>query len=277
VTVDGADIHYQDFSPVDASRQPGLLFVHGHGAHAHWWDFIAPAFIDDFHVIAIDLSGSGDSQHRKQYNAGQFAREMIAVTTHAGLIEPVIVAHSFGGTLARVAAWLNPGVFRQLVLVDSVISSRRRVASSMTEPSPESLPEKVRFYDTLEAGQKRFRLRPPQPCDNAYILAYIARYSLKQTAKGYCFKLDQRLFAKMIEDPLGLPDGIAMVEGINCPVYCIYGRNSRFFGAEQVEQMAALLGSEATIVIDQAHHHVFLDQPLAFIQALQNILKPGTD
>ena len=40
---------------------PGLMMIHGHNAHAHWWDFIAPRYAVDHHVIAPDLSGMGDS------------------------------------------------------------------------------------------------------------------------------------------------------------------------------------------------------------------------
>ena len=35
VDVDGAQIHYQSWSE---PSKPGLLLVHGNGAHAHWWD-----------------------------------------------------------------------------------------------------------------------------------------------------------------------------------------------------------------------------------------------
>ena len=58
VESDGAKIHYQSWG--DASK-PGLLLVHGNGAHAHWFDFIAPYLTHDYHVVAMTLSGMGDS------------------------------------------------------------------------------------------------------------------------------------------------------------------------------------------------------------------------
>ena len=61
IEVGDADIKYRYWS--DAGN-PGLLFVHGHGAHSHWWDFIAPAYKDDYQTVALDLSGMGDSDHR---------------------------------------------------------------------------------------------------------------------------------------------------------------------------------------------------------------------
>ena len=37
--------------------------IHGGGAHAHWWTHVAATFAPHFHVVAIDLTGHGDSGH----------------------------------------------------------------------------------------------------------------------------------------------------------------------------------------------------------------------
>ena len=61
VEVAGCPIHYLRWGD---TAKPGVLLVSGSGAHAHWWDFIAPYFTDHNCVAAIDLSGMGDSGHR---------------------------------------------------------------------------------------------------------------------------------------------------------------------------------------------------------------------
>ena len=66
VEVQDVDISFFKWSD---PGNPGLLFVHGHNAHAHWWDFIAPAYKDEFQTVALDLSGMGDSDHRDDYSA----------------------------------------------------------------------------------------------------------------------------------------------------------------------------------------------------------------
>ena len=61
VMVDGCSIHYLVWQPEDGVTDPdGLLFIHGGGAHAHWWSHIAPFFRASFRVAALDLSGMGD-------------------------------------------------------------------------------------------------------------------------------------------------------------------------------------------------------------------------
>ena len=58
----GAEVSYQRWGKRGA---PGLLFVHGNGAHAHWWDFIAPYFAEHYNVAALTFSGMGDSEWRE--------------------------------------------------------------------------------------------------------------------------------------------------------------------------------------------------------------------
>ena len=64
VDSNGAKIHYLVWGE---TTNPGLFLIHGYSAHAHWWDFIAPSFLEDYCVVAIDLSGMGDSEHRNSY------------------------------------------------------------------------------------------------------------------------------------------------------------------------------------------------------------------
>ena len=61
VTVAEVPIHYLYWEAAPESDRPGLVFVHGNGAHAHWWTFLAPFFLEHYRVAALDLSGAGDS------------------------------------------------------------------------------------------------------------------------------------------------------------------------------------------------------------------------
>src|SRR4051812_49838601 len=72
----------------------GLVFVHGGGAHAHWWTHVAATFAEEFRVVAIDLSGHGDSGHRDSYALELWTDEVVAVSNAAGIEgRPVIIGH----------------------------------------------------------------------------------------------------------------------------------------------------------------------------------------
>jgi pimeloyl-ACP methyl ester carboxylesterase len=259
----GATIAYQHWKN---TGKPALLFVHGHAAHAHWWDFIAPAFVQKYDVVAIDSSGSGESDHRKEYSAALFAQEISECISAAHLNATVVIGHSFGGTMTRIAAHLYPEQLDSIVIVDSALPPEK--SSRRLLPVPKL---KSRCYESMEQGKRRFRLRPPQSCDNKFILDYLAGHSLKKTPKGFEFKLDGAVFAKMALTEK-FPAAADMVRDMQIPVGFIYGEKSRFFPPTIAEELALSLDPTLIRVIPDAHHHVFLDQPLRFIEALKDLI-----
>ena len=56
-----------------------VVLIHGTGAHKKWWDPIAPLINEDFTVIAPDLPGMGESDHRNAYNFEEFTEALIAI------------------------------------------------------------------------------------------------------------------------------------------------------------------------------------------------------
>lgn len=266
IEVEGTRIHYDIWpGPADA---PAMLFVHGNGAHSHWWDFIAPGLTDRFNVIAMDSSGAGDSGHRQHYSAVTFAQEIIEVARDAGFGRTIVAGHSFGGGMTRIAGYLYGEELAAIVLIDSGISNHRGRRMPPAQPRPGT-----RYYDSMQAAKRRFRLRPPQPCENGYILDYIAGHSIEQTERGWRYKLDQGMFSKMAADRnLDFPDAATLIGAIKCPVGFIYGEQSRFFDAESVALTRSIIAPDLLHPIADAHHHLFLDQPLAFIDSLRALL-----
>ncbi|GIT39274.1 MAG: hypothetical protein Ct9H300mP8_04700 [Gammaproteobacteria bacterium] len=47
--------------PVGGTSAAGYVLIHGSNAHLEWWRFVAPFLADQFRVVALDLSGNGDS------------------------------------------------------------------------------------------------------------------------------------------------------------------------------------------------------------------------
>src|SRR5436309_7967670 len=64
-TVDGASIAYRAWGDPDGRS---IVLVHGGAAHSRWWDHIAPMLTEGWRVVAVDLSGHGDSDRRDRYS-----------------------------------------------------------------------------------------------------------------------------------------------------------------------------------------------------------------
>lgn len=94
VEVDGATIAYRAWGE---SGRPGIVLVHGGMAHSRWWDHIGPQLAAGRRVVALDLSGHGDSDHREHYGLDTWVGEVLAVAAAGGIAgAPVLVGHSMG-------------------------------------------------------------------------------------------------------------------------------------------------------------------------------------
>lgn len=265
VTVDGARIHYLRWGKRD---KPGLLLIHGNGAHAYWWSFIAPFLAREYNVAAMDLSGMGDSQPRERYTMELFVEEELAVARDAGMFDheepPVFVAHSFGGFATIMAGALHGDKLAGTVIVDSPVHPPDRPHGP---PHRESRPHRV--YPTLAEALARFRLAPEQPCENDYIVDFIARRSLKKVAGGWTWKFDPSIWTSRFS----IGDTAERLRATKCRIAIMRGEMSVLMPPEVGEYMFSLLGHAAPVIeIPQARHHVMLDQPLAFVAALRALL-----
>jgi pimeloyl-ACP methyl ester carboxylesterase len=245
-----------------------LLFVHGGFAHAHWWDFIAPSFAKEYSVAAIDLGGMGDSTHRQKYSAAIFAAEVMSVCEHAGFAKkPVVVGHSFGGLVALKTGALRGRDLSGVVLIDFPLRPPEVQKEHESKRPPWIRPKEI--YPKREDALKRFRLIPPQPCENEFILKYIADHSLARVDGGWNWKFDGKMF-----DNFNSGNIASELASVKCPLAVIYGGRSALFPPVIVEYMNQILPAKSEVIcFPEAHHHLFLEQPREFVSTLQNVLK----
>ncbi len=275
VDVEGTPINYLAWGKRGA---PGMLFIHGGRAHAQWWTPFAPFFSKDHRVVAMDLGGLGDSGRRERYSMSLLVEEVFAVAEAAGLYEagrPMVVGHSFGGYVTLACVEQAGERLKGAVVVDSPI----RVPDpdegyNITEPRKEGEEPKPirpnRVYPTLEEPIARFRFLPNQPCANAFLADHIARTGLTSATdddgtQGWAWKFDPAMgsnFDIHYERDLLL--------AARCPLAFIYGEKSKFCEQEWLDHVRKMTGGRSPIIVlPDAHHHLMMDQPIAFISALR--------
>ena len=268
VTVAGCRIHYLVWAHEPARPgERGLLFVHGGGAHSHWWSYIAPYFTRDFRVAAIDLSGMGDSGWRAHYNSELRAEEIRAVIAAAQLGErPFVIGHSFGGFMTMKVASRYGQTLGGAVIVDSPIRSPEEEARHPLERPPMG---NKRVYETFDAALARFRLMPEQLCENPFIVEFIGRHSLRRAENGWVWKFDsEAMGSRRFGEPVR-----EYLQAVGCRAALIFGEKSALVSRETASYMSSLMGPRAPVVeVPEARHHVMLDQPLGFVAALRMLL-----
>lgn len=262
IDVEGTPISFFDWGEAGL---PGLVLVHGGAAHAHWWSFVAPYLTHRYHVVALDLSGHGESGRRDRYSHGLWAEEIMAVADEAGFPgPPVVIGHSLGGLVTIQTAVDHGDRMAGAIIVDSPV---RRPDPESEEGARGAAFRSPGIYPTLDEAMQRFRLVPPQPCDNDYIIEHIARHSLYETADGWTWKFDPHLFTHTM---IPMNEQLAAVR---IRVALIRGHHSVVVPADTADYMYELMGRVSPVItIPESHHHLFLDQPIAFVSALRALL-----
>ena len=107
VEAGGLKFHYQDFGTGhETEGRPVMLCMHGGAAHGHWFDFVAAGFTPDYHVLALDQRGHGDSAWAETaaYSYHDYAADIDKVAAKLDLRDFVLVGHSMGGMVSLVYA-----------------------------------------------------------------------------------------------------------------------------------------------------------------------------
>ena len=265
IKVKGVDIHYLVWGDIS---KPGLFLIHGYSAHAHWWDFIAPNFIDNYCVVAIDLSGMGDSEHRDSYSQSLYSLEIKSVCEEMGWNSANFLAHSMGGPISIKAASLYPDLFERLFLLDAVVVVPPDKARSFS--SRNSMVRNNFIYEDFNAAVDSFRLIPPQPCKNEFLLKHIAEHSFKNTDEGWLLKSDASIMRSYEYEDL-----TEIFMDLKCPTYLVYGLMSQILSQEILEYTIYVgnLPAERVVGIAGAMHHIFIDEPLVFVKEIKKLLK----
>lgn len=264
VRLGDADVHYLVWGPVGA---PGLVFVHGGGAHAHWWTHVAAQFADRYRVAAIDLTGHGDSDHRERYAMAQWAEEVMAVCDGIGCSgAPVIVGHSMGGFVTIVTAALHGHRLAGVVVCDSPVNKpdpevdAARAGQAFGQP---------RVYPDVETALARFRTVPEQKHYLPWVMDNVARHSIKEVDGGFVWKFDRNVFGAVEHPRTAARPHLSEVRTRLALLASEFGLVTPEVGRYMYDQ----LGRVAPVIeLPQAGHHPMLDVPLVLLTAIRTLL-----
>jgi pimeloyl-ACP methyl ester carboxylesterase len=270
-------LHYVDWGDRDA---PTLLLVHGGRDHSRSWDWVAQELRRDWHVIAPDLRGHGDSAWSPEgtYMAATHVYDL-AQLIHQQQLEPVtIVAHSLGGVVALRYAGLYPEKVRKLVVIEGLGPPPAMAAAIRDAPVPQRwrnwIDERRRMsgrlprrYASIEDALERMR------SENANLSAEQARHltihGVSRNEDGtYSWKFDNYVRYGPPVD-LSEEDLHGLWGSITCPVLLCWGAKS--WAADPAEQ-AALFQDARVQAFENAGHWLHHDQFDKFMETLRGFL-----
>ncbi len=96
-----------------------LLLLHGLVDHAFVWSNLGDYLAKDYHIIAPDLRGHGDSSKPNiGYKFTDYIDDLNQLMAHLGWQSAHIVSHSWSAKLAAIWATQQPERFKDLILID---------------------------------------------------------------------------------------------------------------------------------------------------------------
>jgi esterase len=261
VTVNGLRLHYLDWG--NPSR-PALVMVHGIGRVAHTFDHIAPSFTADYHVLALDMRGHGDSawDPAANYLVEDHVRDFEAFISQLGLQRVSLWGNSTGGRVVQVYAGLHPENVRALI-VEDVGPERPRTISDNFARSVERDARGWADEDELLAQLQRENAGIPPDQLRSY-----ARYGSKRDASGrLVWKRDPQLARGFVETELW-----QYVRRITSPTIYIIGGRSTIVPADTQEQLRKTIPGVQIVTMPGLGHYPSQERPEEFTRLAKTFL-----
>ncbi len=125
---DGVRLAYEDVGRGD----PPVMLVHGMRCDHRHMSTLFDHLSTTHRVINVDLRGHGDSDAPDSaYTNEELVGDLAWLASHLGLERPVMIGHSFGGSLSLYLATTRPDLVGGLVLLDSGVRSTAEKEAEM--------------------------------------------------------------------------------------------------------------------------------------------------
>jgi pimeloyl-ACP methyl ester carboxylesterase len=227
-------LHYVDWGNPEA---PPLLLIHGGRDHCRNWDWVAEELRHDWHIIAPDLRGHGDSGWSTDgnYNIQSYIYD-IAQLVHQKELSPVtIVSHSMGGNIALRYTGLYPENVRKLVAIEGLGFSPKTIKEAQAVPITKRWRDWIdqkraasarthRRYETFDDALARMKAENKHLSDEQAL--HLTTHAVNQNEDGtFSWKFDHymRVWAPF---DISQEETQKIWGEITCPTMLCYGNDS---------------------------------------------------
>ncbi len=269
-------LHYVDWGNEGA---PPLVLVHGGRDHARNWDWVARELRRDWHVVAPDLRGHGDSGWTigGMYAVADFVLDLANLIDALRVERVHLVGHSLGGAVSLMYTGVFPERVAKLVAIEGLGPPPKLLARLRERQPWERMQDWVqqmrglaarlpRRYESLEAAAARMRE------ENSFLseeqALHLTVHGVNRNEDGtYSWKFDNyvRAFAPYRFD---VDDMRALWGRIECPTLLVRGADSWASDPVVDGRIEPFRNAHATTIADAGHwvHH---DQLREFLRVLQ--------
>lgn len=255
-----------------------VIALHGWLDNAASFDRILP-FMENLHVIALDLAGHGRSSHRSadsSYDIWIDIGEVMSVADQMGWDRFALLGHSRGAIISGLIAGTFPERITHAVLIDGYVpmpqspdNAAKQVMKAIRENRRFAASSPTYFQDFDRAIQARVNGFVPLQLEAATLLA---NRGVAEGPRGYYWASDQRLkaasYVKFSKDNLE-----SFFIGILARVLLIQAENSAFSPDRQQSELFGWIPQMEITKLPGSHHLHLEDQAEKVAQKVQSFLK----
>jgi len=272
-------LHYVDWGH---ATKPPLVLLHGGRDHCRNWDWTAAALRDDWHVLAPDLRGHGDSQWSTDgsYTMNGYLYDLAQLVHQQRLAPVTIIAHSLGGQIALRYAGVYPTTVARVVAIEGLGPPPDRLAERLGKPIDVRMDEWIherralagrlpRRYPTIEDAVQRMQQENPHL--TAEQARHLTVHGANQNEDGtYSWKFDNYVRTFPPYD-MSRRDLETLWGRIACPTLLMHGTESRA-GNPAADGRAAAFRHANVVGVERAGHWLHHDRLDEFLRLVREFL-----
>lgn len=267
VTVNGLKLHYLDWG---SEGSPVMVLLHGLRGHARSWDDVSAAMCQDYHVLALDQRGRGDSDWARDgdYSTMAYVSDLVGFCDALKLAPFILVGHSMGGRNSMSFASRHSDKLEKLIVVD-VGPTLGQAGSQRISREIQSVPEEFDSFEAVVAymgQQNRFA--------SDAVLRRRLQYATKELPNGKMgWRYDIAIREQRRKGTAPPPEDLwPSLPDIACPTLIVRGKETDLLSPEVAQRMVETMPDAKLVEVERAGHMVFEDNPTDFIAAVKNWL-----
>jgi pimeloyl-ACP methyl ester carboxylesterase len=272
-------LHYVDWGNGGA---PPMILLHGGQDHCRNWDWVAQRLRREWHIIAPDLRGHGDSEWSAtgSYTMAGYIYDLAQLVDQQRLAPVTIIAHSLGGNIALRYAGIYPEKVKALVAIEGLGPSPKALAERAGQTIVERMRKWIdlqhnlsgrlpRRYASIEDAFRRMQaankhLSPEQA-------RHLTQHGVNQNEDGtFSWKFDNYVRVWPPYD-MRVEEVQELWSRITCPALLVYGQESWASNPEE-DGRARYFNNARVVSFEKAGHWVHHDRLDAFIDTVREFL-----
>ena len=264
----GLSLNYVDWGHAGA---PLLILVHGGFDHSRSFDDLARALRPDFHVLAVDLRGHGDSDWSAEgnYTLNAQAEDLAELLRHLPVSRATLIGHSYGGRVVLRFAGLYPERVDRLIVLEGLDPNRRKAkAARSLDVATRHRNYRASLRDLRGRAERGFaslseaadRMRARNARLKPELALHLARHGTRQGEDGRLRWKFDRCVGPVAPVDITPRDERWLFSRISAPTLLIHGDESGLARPDQDDRVA-LMPSVETIEISGAGHWMHHDRP----------------